>query len=111
MRQNIKLIKLKKIRTFKNKHIFLNIIHSFNKLKFKIKKIYFHDYKTKHVIENKINNYDSIFMPVSGTLYFSSGKQKIIIKKGNALFVGKKIKFNLKSAKSYFLILSNTDFD
>lgn len=110
MGSNIKLIKLDKKKTLNSNSTYLYIFQKIKNIKFVVKRIYFHDYKKKHRITNKINNSDSIFIPISGVLNFSISKKKIILKKKNALLIKKNVKFDLVSIKSYFIVLANKDY-
>ena len=86
------------------------IFDNLKKINFLTKRIYFHDYKKSHIIINKKNNSDSIFVPLSGSLIFSIGKKKIILRKNYALLIKNKVTFSLKSSKSAFVVLANKDY-
>ena len=110
MKKKTLLIKLKKKRTLNNNSVYLYIFESLKKLNFKVNRIYFHDYKKNHLIKNKINNNDTIFIPLKGVLYFSIGKKKITLKKNYSLLIKQNVSFNLKSSNSYFVLLANKNF-
>jgi len=110
MKKTFQIVKLKKKKTLNDRSIYLYILENFKKLKFTAKRLYFHDFKKNHLIKNKINNTDAIFIPLSGVLNFSIGKREISLKKNQSLLIKKNVIFDLKTSKSFFIVLSNKDY-
>ena len=110
MKKSFKIIKLKKKITLNNKSVYLHILQDLKKINFSPKRIYFHDYKKNHIIKNKINNSDTIFIPLNGVLNFFIGKKKIILKKNQSLLIKEKVIFDLKSSKSFFVAIANKNY-
>jgi len=110
MKKIFQIVKLKKRKTLNDRSIYLHILEDLKKFKFSTKRIYFHDFKKNHLIKNKINKSDSIFIPLSGVLYFSFGKREISLKKNQSLLIKKNVIFNLKSSKSFFIVLANRSY-
>ena len=110
MKKNFKIIKLKKRKTLNDKSIYLHILEGFKNLNFTTKRAYFHDYKKNHSIINKVNKSNSLFIPLSGVLNFSIGINKIKLKKNQSLLIKKKVPFDLKTSKSFFIVLSNKTY-
>ena len=111
MKKTFQISKLKKKKTLNNRSIYLHILENFKKFKFTAKRLYFHDFKKNHLIKNKINNSDSIFIPLSGVLYFSIGKREISLKKNQSLLIKKNVIFDLKTSKSFFIVLANRSYE
>lgn len=110
MKKSFQIIKLKNKKTLNDKSIYLHVLENFKKFNFTAKRIYFHDFKKNHLIKDKINSADTIFIPLSGVLYFSFGKKKISLKKNQSLFIKKNVIFDLKSSKSFFIVLANRNY-
>ena len=110
MKKKTLLIKLNRKKTLNNNSVYLYIFESLKKLNFKVRRIYFHDYKKNHLIKNKVNNNDTIFIPLKGTLFFTIGNKKIILKKNHSLFIKQNVTFDLKSSNSYFVVLANKNY-
>ena len=110
MKKSFKIIKLKKKITLNNKSVYLHILQDLKKINFSPKRIYFHDYKKNHIIKNKINNSDTIFIPLNGVLNFFIGKKKIILKKNQSLLIKENVIFDLKSSKSFFVAIANKNY-
>ena len=110
MKKTFQIVNLKKKKTLNDRSICLYILENFKKLKFTAKRLYFHDFKKNHLIKNKINNTDAIFVPLSGVLNFSIGKRKISLKKNQSLLIKKNVIFDLKTSKSFFFVLSNKEY-
>ncbi len=111
MNKFFKITKLKKRRTLTDRSIHLHILENFKKLNFTAKRIYFHDYKKNHSIKNKFNHSDTMFIPLNGVLKILIGKKKIILKKNQSLLIKKNIIFDLKSTKSFFVVLSDQNYN
>tara|TARA_B100001939_G_C16657528_1_gene494486 strand:- start:34 stop:375 length:342 start_codon:yes stop_codon:yes gene_type:complete len=107
MKKNFRIIKLKNRKTLNDRYIHLHILENFEKLNFTPKRIYFHDYKKNHTIKNKSNHSDTIYIPLNGILNFFIGKKKIILKKNQSLLIKRKVIFDLRSSKSFFVVLAN----
>jgi|TARA_B110000858_G_scaffold195258_1_gene251247 hypothetical protein len=110
MKKSFQIIKLKNKKTLNDKSIYLHVLENFKKFNFTAKRIYFHDFKKNHLIKDKINNADTIFIPLSGVLYFSFGKKRISLKKNQSLLIKKNVIFDLKSSKSFFIVLANRNY-
>lgn len=110
MKKTYRIIKLKKRKTLNNRFVYLHILENFKRFNFTPKRIYFHDYKKNHSIKNKSNHSDTIYIPLNGILNFFIGKKKIILKKNQSLLIKRKVIFDLKSSKSFFVVLANKDY-
>ena len=110
MKKSFQIIKLKNKKTLNDKSIYLHVLENFKKFNFTAKRIYFHDFKKNHLIKDKINIADTIFIPLSGVLYFSFGKKRISLKKNQSLLIKKNVIFDLKSSKSFFIVLANRNY-
>ena len=107
MKKTYRIIKLKKRKTLNNRFVYLHILENFKRFNFTPKRIYFHDYKKNHSIKNKSNHSDTIYIPLNGILNFFIGKKKIILKKNQSLLIKRKVIFDLRSSKSFFVVLAN----
>ena len=107
MEKTFRIIKLKNKKTLNDGSIHLHILENFKKFNFTPKRLYFHDYKKNHSIKNKSNHSDTIYIPLNGILNFFIGKKKIILKKNQSLLIKRKVIFDLKSSKSFFVVLAN----
>lgn len=110
MKETYRIIKLKKRKTLNNRFVYLHILENFKRFNFTPKRIYFHDYKKNHLIKNKVNRADTIFIPLGGVLNFSIGINKINLKKNQSLLIKKKVPFDLKTSKSFFIVISNKNY-
>ena len=107
MEKTFRIIKLKNKKTLNDGSIHLHILENFKKFNFTPKRLYFHDYKKNNSIKNKSNHSDTIYIPLNGILNFFIGKKKIILKKNQSLLIKRKVIFDLKSSKSFFVVLAN----
>ena len=110
MKKTFRIIKLKNKKTLNDGSIHLHILENFKKFNFTPKRLYFHDYKKNHSIKNKSNHSDTIYIPLNGILNFFIGKKKIILKKNQSLLIKRKVIFNLKSSKSFFVAIANKNY-
>lgn len=110
MKKTYRIIKLKKRKTINNRFVYLHILENLKRFNFTPKRIYFHDYKKNHSIKNKVNRADTLFIPLSGVLNFSIGISKINLRKNQSLLIKKKTSFDLKTSKSFFIVISNKNY-